>query len=230
MTSNTVYSSVEQITPNCYGIIYCTINLINGKIYVGSKLFTNYRPYLNKFYLGSNIALKRSVLKYGDKNFIRKIIKELQPDDNLKYWEEYYLNILNCAKSSSCYNFCNNYFGGDTFSDRSEKDKSITKEKLRINSLKLNTVANLNTLEVLEKHKQRMFYNNPSKIRSKDDMMFSSPQRKEVIIVFEKDNIELKFPGIKAAARSLNFSEQTFKTRYRLSKNVMKNGWLIKDQ
>lgn len=67
-------------------IVYCTTNLINGKIYVGVHK-TN--PEIWDFYLGNGVyannkatyersqyAFQRAVKKYGPKNFKRSIIKE----------------------------------------------------------------------------------------------------------------------------------------------------------
>ena len=59
---------VEILDP--YGFIYITTNMINGKKYIGQKIFDN------KFnnYLGSGKLLKQAIKKYGKKNFYREII------------------------------------------------------------------------------------------------------------------------------------------------------------
>ena len=57
---------------NYYGFIYITTNKINGKKYIGKKKYCgNYETYL-----GSGIAIKNEIAKYGRENFTREIIEE----------------------------------------------------------------------------------------------------------------------------------------------------------
>lgn len=51
-------------------ILYCTTNLINGKIYVGSHKTTN----VDDEYLGSGTALRRAIQKYGRENFRKEVL------------------------------------------------------------------------------------------------------------------------------------------------------------
>ena len=53
------------------GFIYKTTNLVNGKIYVGKHEFSKDKR-LNSSYLGSGVALKRAIIKYGKENFNRE--------------------------------------------------------------------------------------------------------------------------------------------------------------
>lgn len=53
-----------------YHIIYKTINLINGKIYVGMHSTDN----LNDGYLGSGWILKQAIKKYSKENFKREVL------------------------------------------------------------------------------------------------------------------------------------------------------------
>ena len=48
-----------------YGFIYITTNMINGKKYIGQKMFRERW----KKYIGSGKLLKRAVNKYGKENF-----------------------------------------------------------------------------------------------------------------------------------------------------------------
>jgi len=53
-----------------YGFVYVTTNMVNGKKYIGQKMFRKDWQY----YLGSGTLLKRAIKKYGKENFSREII------------------------------------------------------------------------------------------------------------------------------------------------------------
>lgn len=50
------------------GVIYCTVNLINGNIYIGKD------SHNNPSYLGSGRILHKAIRKYGKHNFKKFII------------------------------------------------------------------------------------------------------------------------------------------------------------
>src|SRR3990167_2537894 len=52
-------------------LIYKTTNLVNGKHYIGSHKGTH-----NDSYLGSGVALKAAIKKYGVENFKREVLFE----------------------------------------------------------------------------------------------------------------------------------------------------------
>lgn len=86
--------------------IYKTTNTVNGKSYIGK--------YAGKksTYLGSGIALKKAISKYGRESFVREIIEEC---DNLKHLskrEEYWIEKLNAASSPNYYNMKEGGDGG----------------------------------------------------------------------------------------------------------------------
>jgi hypothetical protein len=92
------------------GIIYRTINKINGKMYVGSDLHNNPN------YLGSGTLLQRALLKYGKENFFKETIETVENNDLLREREEFWLQHLQCADSDEYYNIVPNYLGGKTSS------------------------------------------------------------------------------------------------------------------
>jgi len=68
-------------------IIYKTINLITGKIYIGQSIYNNPK------YLGSGKPYFENALnKYSRKNFKKEILKDNIPSQYmLDYWEQFYI-------------------------------------------------------------------------------------------------------------------------------------------
>lgn len=65
------------------GVIYKTVNLANGKIYVGRD------KYNNPNYIGSGVLLHLAIKKYGKENFLKEIIEECEDhllDEREKFW------------------------------------------------------------------------------------------------------------------------------------------------
>lgn len=71
-------------------IIYKTVNLINGKIYIGQH--KRNKPH----YLGSGVAFREALKKYGRENFKRETLEKLTQvsqqiiDEREKHWIEFY--------------------------------------------------------------------------------------------------------------------------------------------
>lgn len=78
------------------GVIYVRPNLINGKKYVGQATDLKVREYhwrcLSQPYAG--VLINRAREKYGIEAFGFEILKECN-DDELDYWEKYYIKELN---------------------------------------------------------------------------------------------------------------------------------------
>ena len=63
---NTIYCKRIE---GMYGYIYLTINLINGKKYIGKHYGE-----LDDSYLGSGTILQKAINKYGKQNFKKEIL------------------------------------------------------------------------------------------------------------------------------------------------------------
>lgn len=70
-----------------YFFIYKTVNMINGKFYIGQHR----TKYLKDGYLGSGNVLKRAIDKYGRENFKRIILEYCSSaeelDENERIWQ-----------------------------------------------------------------------------------------------------------------------------------------------
>ena len=80
-----------------YYYIYKTINVINGKYYIGMHSTDN----LNDGYIGSGTRLKRSIMKYGKENFKTEILEFLPTKEELIKREKDIINedVLNDPNS-----------------------------------------------------------------------------------------------------------------------------------
>lgn len=87
--------------------VYKITNKVNNKIYIGSSVnvYTRWRNHIyelnnNKH---SNNYLQNAWNKYGFNNFEFKIIEKCNKD-NVRYREQYYINLFNCCDRDIGYN------------------------------------------------------------------------------------------------------------------------------
>ncbi len=79
-------------------IVYCVTNKINGKKYIGSD--SNNNPE----YYGSGVYIKKSLKKYGKKNFIKEILCEVNDISLMKELEEYWIDYFDAYNNPLFYN------------------------------------------------------------------------------------------------------------------------------
>lgn len=114
-------------------IIYRTINLVNGKIYIGQDYYNNPQ------YLGSGILLERAIIKYGKENFRKEILEKCISKNDLDLKEIYWIQKLDSTNKEIGYNISSGGSGGNTISNHpkntefrkflSERNKEFYKEK-----------------------------------------------------------------------------------------------------
>lgn len=112
--------------------IYCVLNKINGKIYIGSSSDIRRRHNVHKTKLNCNVHcnkhLQNSVNKYGINNFKFLVIESCEKDDLIKR-EQYWLDYTKCYDNKIGYNI-------RTIADSNTNCKrpmsEETKEKMRI--------------------------------------------------------------------------------------------------
>lgn len=91
-----------------YGFVYITINNVNGKRYIGQKKYCG----KHETYIGSGVALKNAIYKYGKENFTREIIEECETKEKLDSREKYWINYYNATNSDNFYNITSGGDGG----------------------------------------------------------------------------------------------------------------------
>jgi group I intron endonuclease len=108
-------------------IIYQTINLINGKKYIGKD------SHNNPNYLGSGTLLLEDIKKYNKKNFKKEILEYCNSDEELTLKEIYWIRYFNAVNSDDYYNLVE-ISGGWNFSKISEEKYNYIKEKISKNT------------------------------------------------------------------------------------------------
>lgn len=89
------------------GYIYKTINLKNGKIYIGKHEAKQFEPHK---YIGSGCLFKKIVVRDGIANFKCELLEECDTIEELNAKERYYIKLYNAQDRSIGYNIAD---GGD---------------------------------------------------------------------------------------------------------------------
>lgn len=103
-----------------YGFIYITTNHVNGKKYIGQKKYDKNGKW--KKYLGSGIALKNAIIKYGIENFSKEIIEECETKELLDEREIYWITFYNASKDDLFYNIASGGDGGNVVLGYTEEE------------------------------------------------------------------------------------------------------------
>ncbi len=90
--------------------VYKITNIINGKIYVGGAVCFRVRWGQHKYKLKNDkhhsIHLQRSWDKYGEENFVFKILEIVEDKEKLLKREQHWLDKTECCKREFGYNIC----------------------------------------------------------------------------------------------------------------------------
>ena len=105
-----------------YGFIYITTNLVNGKKYLGQRKYSKGW----ESYLGSGVAFKKALKKYGKENFKREIIIEAETAEELNQFEKELSIKYDVVNSDNWYNLCygDGVTTGYVFSEESKRKMS----------------------------------------------------------------------------------------------------------
>ena len=102
------FATQDQLRNN-RSIVYCVVNLINGKRYVGQTRRAFYPRYRKQWWQtnGINKHLRNSVLEYGIENFRICILKNNLSHDALIVWENFFIKLYKSENRNFGYNTFN---------------------------------------------------------------------------------------------------------------------------
>lgn len=106
------------------------------------------------------------------------------------------------------------------------EEQDRTRKLNREIAIKHNTVANIQTEEVIEMNRQRCLTNNPMWEKTTAEITLFNPHSRPVIIAYEDGRAE-SYNSIKESARGMGLSESTLKYRTRLCDGKMINRWSV---
>jgi group I intron endonuclease len=99
-------------------IIYKITNLINNRYYIGMHGTQD----LNDNYMGSGLAIKNAIKKYGLENFKKEVLSVHETKEQMIF-EEKNLLTTEALKDPLCYNIAKGGQGGFVFSGLPNQDK-----------------------------------------------------------------------------------------------------------
>ena len=142
-----------------YGYIYLTVNLINGKKYIGQ-----HKGEFDKNYLGSGKLIRRAVKKYGKQNFTVSILEYAPTLEVLNKLEIEYIEKLkksgeanyNLAKGGSCIGSIYDYMTEEEIRKHKEKISNTLKQRKLVYSK-----------EEIEKRRKKAIKRNKSEFMKK---------------------------------------------------------------
>lgn len=131
------YSCSESIPKNHFNCIYCYVNKVNGKKYIGQAKIFKRRHYTHINYRGNYPqAIDRAIKKYGPENFeVLILIENLKTECLINFYECYYIDKFNTMiNNGQGYNIASGGRKGNSYAGKTEEEMNIIREKLRRSS------------------------------------------------------------------------------------------------
>lgn len=202
-------------------IVYITTNLLNGKKYLGKC--SHKKPH----YLGSGIALKSAIEKYGKQNFKRDILYEVNTLDEAAELEKKLSLEWNVVDDSSWYNL---KVGGDGGSVRGKIKSEETKKKISENRKgKLSQKGKLNHFYG-KKHTKEWAENHSKLLKGRKGKTGDEHALSKSVIFTNEKGIQFHTKGIREFCRknNINYSNIMWRLRNQKEDVPTKCGWKVK--
>lgn len=122
-----IRNGLEMITPDTYGFIYITTNMVNGKRYIGQKRLSSIGiPWQD--YIGSGKLILKAKEKYGADAFYKDIIDIATNQGELNKKEVFWIQKYDAVRDNNFYNLdCGGYLSG--YADYDDEAKEIDSER-----------------------------------------------------------------------------------------------------
>jgi group I intron endonuclease len=199
--------------------IYKITNLINSKFYIGKTKNVNARWSQHKSCIGNpkyDTPLYRAMLKYGIENFTIEIVDQADSD----YINELEIKWISDTKSDIIgYNITVGGTGGDTFSNKSDVDKSNKRKlhsdimkKIRanpiINEKYINATKKTHTTEEFRKKMSNVMSESHSRLEVKEKLSsyFKKAKWNGYVCVMDTNGNMQKYNSAHHAARELKMN------------------------
>ena len=199
------------------GYIYLRTNRVNRKQYVGQVITKRFKERQNRWnnlnqpYAGPAIDAARA--KYGIDAFDFEILKECE-DDELDYWEKYYIKELN-TKAPYGYNLTDGGDGTTGYTHSAETKRKISeaqKGKTTWNKGKHHSYETRKKISEAQKGEKHWFYgkhhSEETKKKISENFINRKDQSKPVLQIDKNTNkVIAEFPSAKEVHRQLGFSQ-----------------------
>lgn len=176
---------------NQYNIVYCTVNLINGKFYIG--VFSTAKDYIKHKYIGSGNGIKNAIKKYGKENFFRLDLEFYNNEEIIYDREAEIINTKFLIKyKNDCYNIAKGGSGGWSVIHNSPNYNKI-KEKCgkTISKIHKERYKNMSKEEYKKLCERQKEINNRSEVKEKQKIArekFLNSMTEEEKIKYYKNN------------------------------------------
>jgi len=116
---------------NYYGAVYCAINLVNNKLYIGQTLKNRLKRRIYEHYIQSEKYINKTyfysaIKKYGLKNFKWTILYFAQNKKELNEAEVYWIKSLDTINRNKGYNMT---FGGENLLNLTEESRQLQRKR-----------------------------------------------------------------------------------------------------
>jgi group I intron endonuclease len=200
-------------------IIYLTINLLNGKFYVG-QLFN--RKGKNS-YLGSGKYILRAIRKYGKENFTRVTLCYCNSQEELNQMEIYWISYFDSTNPSVGYNLAK---GGESNSGWKMPLHLINKQKQRRTSQETKEKIRKSMLGriLTEEHKNNISKSLIGSKQTKEAIDNARLGRQKPIIEYDLQmNIIKEWPSALIASKELEIPRTNIGRVLRLQQKSVQN-------